>query len=126
RTSGVVPPEVPASRIARMVDVYRANLAADKALASRPAPAAIGSPVAVWVSGDGARRADGGADLGWSARTSAGVSVHRAPGDHLSMLRGPHLQPLADAIAARIDAAIGVRNAAAAHRDALSRQDGRS
>ncbi|AIO66262.1 amino acid adenylation domain protein [Burkholderia oklahomensis] len=126
RTSGVVPPEVPASRIARMVDVYRANLAADKALASRPAPAAIGSPVAVWVSGDGARRADGGADLGWSARTSAGVSVHRAPGDHLSMLRGPHLQPLADAIAARIDAAIGVRNAAAVHHDALSRQDGRS
>ncbi|PCE30127.1 thioesterase domain-containing protein, partial [Burkholderia ubonensis] len=106
RASGVVPPDVPASRIARMVDVYRANLAADKTLAGRPAPAPIGTPVAVWISDAGAHPAGGGADLGWSAHTSAGVSLHRAAGDHLSMARGAHLAPLANAIAARIDAVL--------------------
>ncbi|KVV34097.1 hypothetical protein WK79_31870 [Burkholderia ubonensis] len=117
RASGVVPPDVPASRIARMVDVYRANLAADKALAGRPAPAPIGAPVAVWVSDGGAHPAGRGADLGWSARTSAGVSLHRAAGDHLSMVRAPHLGALANAIAARIDAAIDGAGACTGSRD---------
>ncbi|WP_321861699.1 non-ribosomal peptide synthetase [Burkholderia cenocepacia] len=120
KASGVVPPDVPASRIARMVDAYRANLAADKALASRPAPAPLGVPVAVWVSDGGTHPADAGADLGWAAHTAAGVSLHRAAGDHLSMVRGAHLAPLAAAIATRIDAALDAARMRPAPRNAAS------
>ncbi|WP_175956069.1 non-ribosomal peptide synthetase [Burkholderia sp. BCC0405] len=120
KASGVVPPDVLASRIARMIDVYRANLAADKALANLPAPTPIGVPVAVWVSDGGAHPAGGGADLGWAAHTAAGVSLHRAAGDHLSMVRDAHLAPLAAAIAARIDAALDAARVCPAPRNDAS------
>ncbi|NBI50351.1 non-ribosomal peptide synthetase [Burkholderia sp. ISTR5] len=101
----VVPAEVPLERISAMVDVYRANLAADKAHAGIPLATPVEVPVAVWVAEDGG----GGTaspDLGWSAATRAEVTCHRAPGDHLGMLGGERLDALSAAIGARIEAAV--------------------
>jgi thioesterase domain-containing protein len=35
------------------------------------------------------------AGLGWSRHTTGGVEVHVVPGDHVTMLRKPHVQGLA-------------------------------
>ncbi len=46
------------------------------------------------------RPSNGDPTLGWSAFAAGGVAVHTVPGDHYSMLREPHVQVLAEGLAA--------------------------
>ncbi|MEO8429877.1 MAG: amino acid adenylation domain-containing protein [Acidobacteriota bacterium] len=47
-----------------------------------------------------------GADLGWRRLARGGVEVREVPGDHVDMLRPPHVEALAVELRAAIDAAL--------------------
>jgi amino acid adenylation domain-containing protein len=101
RATGLVPADFPQARIARMIAVYRANLAADRLLVPGPVPC----PVAVWRSAGATHPPGTGPDLGWSPFASHGLVVHRTTGDHLSIVKPPHVQGLADSMLSEIGAA---------------------
>jgi amino acid adenylation domain-containing protein len=47
--------------------------------------------------------------LGWSKLAGGGVDVHWVPGNHLTMLRKPHVQVLAEQLRACIEKALGIQ-----------------
>jgi len=82
-----------------MLRVFRANLTAF----ARATPTTVPVPLDVWFS-DQTRAAIGTGDGGWSALAPSGLTLHIARGDHLGMLKPPHLDALADALGARLAA----------------------
>jgi thioesterase domain-containing protein len=48
--------------------------------------------------------------LGWSQLAGGGVELHRVPGNHLTMLRKPYVQVLAEQLTACIDKAQATGN----------------
>jgi len=94
RRQELVPGDTPTSRVAGMVAVYRANLQADASIAPAPVPC----PVAVWCSRTANPTQVFPDDLGWGVVSDRRVDVAIADGDHLGMLRPPHVHPLATAI----------------------------
>ncbi len=56
------------------------------------------------LKAEAARRAD--PTMQWTGLAAEGVDVHVVPGDHLTMLRKPHVQVLADTLARCIDQAV--------------------
>lgn len=100
RATGLVPADLPHARVARMIAVYRANLDADRLLVPGPVPC----PVTVW-RGAGVTLPPGTEpDLGWSPFAPRGLVAYETPGDHLSIVKPPHVQSLASSMLSEIGA----------------------
>ncbi|HET7233234.1 MAG TPA: amino acid adenylation domain-containing protein [Longimicrobium sp.] len=102
--AGALPAELEASRLASLLRVRRANLAALRSYqpATFDGPAlllrAAERPVA---TGDAPRRLD------WASLCTGGVEVHTVPGSHHTLLREPHVAMLAERLRASLDAGEG-------------------
>ncbi|HXM54997.1 MAG TPA: thioesterase domain-containing protein, partial [Candidatus Dormibacteraeota bacterium] len=90
RREGVLPADMPADQVRRLLDVFRSHDRA--ALAYRPRP----YPGRVHVFRATGRRG-GAPDLGWGALARSGVEVVAVPGDHHRLFRD-HAAELAGAV----------------------------
>lgn len=102
RRAGALPPGVGPARIAPLVRVAEAHLAARRGYDPKPYPgravlfrAAAHLDPARGVPPDEAA-------LGWHHRVPGGVAVEVVPGDHYSILAPPHVEVLAERLAAAL------------------------
>ncbi|HEX8559851.1 MAG TPA: amino acid adenylation domain-containing protein, partial [Pyrinomonadaceae bacterium] len=95
RRAQLLPPDASLARLRRSFDLYLSTV---KALENYRPPA---SPVPVALlraagAGEGAEAAD------WSRLSTAKLDVWDVPGDHLTMMREPHVSALAEILRARL------------------------
>lgn len=104
--AGALPPDTNRDHVSRYVDVYQANVRA--AAAYRPAAVPLTIPIIVLSAGEhdaalglgDPRRAD--ASLGWSSWTTQPVLTATVPGTHITMLRVPAVQAVANQLLERL------------------------
>ncbi|WP_445245375.1 non-ribosomal peptide synthetase [Microcoleus sp. OTE_8_concoct_300] len=82
---------------------YSLIVEANNKLASDYALQVYPGQVTLFRTTDQAVRYDQCSDLGWSALALGGVEIHEVPGNHLDMLKEPHVQVLAKKLKACID-----------------------
>lgn len=82
--------------VRRALRVFMANNRATFAYSPQPYP----GPVTVFRAGDQANYY--GADLGWGRLSQSGVKVCTVSGNHMTLLRTPHVQRLAEQLKAQI------------------------
>jgi thioesterase domain-containing protein len=75
----------------RLLRIFYANSRAALKYVPQPYPNAI----ALFRTCESLRKSDD-STLGWSQLVTSGVQVHFIPGNHLTMLRKPHVQVLAE------------------------------
>ncbi len=106
RRAGLLPDDAGADLVARILAVQRASHAA--AVAYLPEPMAFGDGAVTLLRATQRNYAPGRADearafsdeaLDWRALVRGAVRVEPVPGDHISMLREPHVQAVAAALA---------------------------
>jgi len=90
----LVPPGAGEDDLRGLLRVYKANMEA--VLRYRPRPAR--ADVTVIASTELVNGLSEEPGLGWQALTAGRVRVHTVPGDHLSMLKAPHVAQVAEAL----------------------------
>jgi amino acid adenylation domain-containing protein len=99
--AGIFQSGISSQQLLAMFNVYRANLVSLRTYVAQALPC----PVHLWAT---AHLAAGVvADAGWSEFCSGPVVVHSTGGDHISMLREPHVAVLARSIAKVFEASQG-------------------
>ncbi|MUH00250.1 amino acid adenylation domain-containing protein [Scytonema sp. UIC 10036] len=86
-----------------MMNVFRANSQATLSYIPQLYP----NQVTLFKSGVQSTTAHQDSSLGWEQLALGGVEVHQIPGNHLTMLRKPHVRVLAEQLQICIDRAIG-------------------
>jgi amino acid adenylation domain-containing protein len=90
----LVPPGAGEDELRGLLRVYKANM--DAVLRYRPR--ASGTDITVVASSELASAWPADPTLGWQPLTSGRVRVHLVPGSHLSMLKPPHVDLVAEAL----------------------------
>jgi len=101
KARGLLPAEIGAAEVRRLVEVLRANLRALRGYL----PGIYPGRVTLFRAAD-ATAPHHDSTLGWGEIAAGGVEVHHVPGDHYSMLREPHVRTLAGKFRARLEAAV--------------------
>jgi len=104
--AGVLPRDTRREPFHRYVDLYRANVKA--AATYHPDHTPIDVPIVVLKAAErdaalGPGHATADASLGWATWSSALVTTADVPGTHITMLRTPAVQTLADHLRAAIE-----------------------
>jgi amino acid adenylation domain-containing protein len=90
--AGIFQSGVSAQQLLAMFNVYRANLVSLRSHVAQALPC----PVHLWATADLAK--DGVTAVAWGEISAAPVVLHPVGGDHISMLREPHVVALAASI----------------------------
>lgn len=101
RRSGILPRELTAEQLQRLLAVFRANRTAARAYAAAP----LAAPLLLLRAEGSAYARPGLPDGGWHAVARGGWSMQTLPGDHYSMLLPPNLGQLAAILQRALDAA---------------------
>jgi amino acid adenylation domain-containing protein len=99
QAAALLPPDADGSSMRRLFAVFQANFRAVRAY--RPAP--YPGPATLLRAG---RTGDAWTDpaIAWAALVEGGLDVRDVPGDHHSLLRAPHVEAVAAALAERLAA----------------------
>ena len=66
-------------------------------------PRTYSGPITCFQTGGTYTKGDQYATIGWSKLTTGGIDIHSVPGDHLAVMRKPHVQVLAEELRACLD-----------------------
>jgi thioesterase domain-containing protein len=100
QAADLLPPEAGAGRVRRILEVYKANARA----VSRYEPAFYPGRVTLFKAA-ATPLPDGEEDYGWGRISGEPVEVCAVPGTHTGILTEPHVQALAQELAARLESA---------------------
>jgi amino acid adenylation domain-containing protein len=100
KSAGIAPPGANVAMVAGLVSVYQASLYA--LLRYHPGPLMHG--LTLFRTATFAAETSDDESAGWAALVRGRVSIFSAEGDHNTMLRAPHVAPLAAALVAELEA----------------------
>ncbi len=93
--AGIFQHSISPQQIWAMFNVYRANLVSLRNYVQQHVPC----PIQLWVTRNtAASLGKQAADLGWGHFSSTPITLHAASGEHISMLREPHVAALATSL----------------------------
>jgi thioesterase domain-containing protein len=97
---GLLPPDLEMPQVRQLFDVFRSNGLAVRAYR----PAAYSGPLVLFRGSEWVGPPTADPTLGWGELAAGGVELRETPGNHFTMLKPPHVQALADALATALAA----------------------